>query len=166
MEGHTAHAAPRTSIDLTSLVSPFCPSLFYFPILTPAAAASAHFLPSLIDAPSVDDRHFFFFGSICVKKSICMHTIVLAPLHTQQTDRGHALIFPPCQTLDKGPGLAVVSLSSQQCPQGAKTCVALCPGISITFCCLFSLSPSFPPLLPSTPFPLLCCGPDTETHDA
>lgn len=51
--------APRTSIDLTSLVSPFYPFLFYFPILTPAAAASAHFLPSLIDVPSVDDSAAF-----------------------------------------------------------------------------------------------------------
>lgn len=48
-----ALAAPRTSIDLTSLVSPFSPPLFYFP---PIAAAYAHFLPSLIDAPSVDDN--------------------------------------------------------------------------------------------------------------
>lgn len=55
--GHThipAVAAPRTSIDLTSLVCPFYPTLFYFPILTPAADASAHFLPSLFDAPSVE----------------------------------------------------------------------------------------------------------------
>lgn len=45
--GGGAHTltAPRTSIDLTSLMCPFYPSLFYFPILTPAAAASAHFLP-------------------------------------------------------------------------------------------------------------------------
>lgn len=56
-----AAAAPRTSIDLTSLVRPLHPSLFYFPVLTPAAAASAHFPPSLCDAPSVDVRRAFCF---------------------------------------------------------------------------------------------------------
>lgn len=84
IERHTSLlslAAPRTSIDLTSLVSPFYPSLFYFPILTPAAAASAHFLPSLIDAPSVDDRHSFCLVPYVLvrmylktRESVCMYT--------------------------------------------------------------------------------------------
>lgn len=52
-----APAAPRTSIDLTSLLSLFYACLFYSPILKPAA--SAHFLPSPIDAPSVGDRLAF-----------------------------------------------------------------------------------------------------------
>lgn len=62
--------APRTSIDLTPFVSPFNPSLFHFPISTLATAASTHFLPSLFDAPSVEDRHAFCFGSICVDEDV------------------------------------------------------------------------------------------------
>lgn len=82
-----APAAPRTSIDLTSLVPPFYPSLFYFPILTLAAAAPAHFLPSLIDVPSVDGRLAFLSGSICVGEDVvvekegskCTHSSIVPP---------------------------------------------------------------------------------------
>lgn len=59
-----------------------------------------------------------------------------------QRTHSHISSMPVC---DKGQGFTVVSLSSQQCPQGEKH-ARLCPGISITFApfslCLKGLSSS------------------------
>lgn len=62
-----AVAAPRTSIDLTSLGAVLSVRLLYFPVPTTAAAAAAssHFLPSLFDAPSVAHAFVWYREDIC-----------------------------------------------------------------------------------------------------
>lgn len=142
--------------------------LFYFPIITLAADAYAHFLPLLIDVPSVDAWCAFCFATICVgedvfeKVSLYVNLIAVFPLsvlvrlYTYVTVR---LLSPSRLTQ----GFAVVSLSSQQCPQGAKHAL-LCPGISIMFAAFLFVFKLPPPHLPSLPVPLLCCH--TETRDS
>lgn len=178
---------PRTSIDLTSPVSLFYPSLLYFPILTAAAAAYAHFLPSLFDEPSVDERQVFCLVAHLLlrmlrkglKVSLNEHIEELWPLvwlpdstwvflHLfpfSKNERGHALLSSPCHSLLMGRALHWFHCHLNNVHQMLKH-VWHCLGISITFSAFSLLSPSFTPPILSTPLPLLCCGCDTGTRDA
>lgn len=94
---------PRTSIDLTSPVSLFYLSLHYFPILTAAAAAYAHFLPSLFDESSVVDRQVFCLGAHLLLSTLRKGLKVSLNEHIEE-------LLPLCDCLDSTCVFCIFSL--------------------------------------------------------